>query len=103
MDPSRTHMSSYSHLMMAIRAQGGKPVPFYYYSDEETCEHCDKVFKTPVECGAHEKACKAKTVMYVKQTSNKKSKKDKDAVVCHICGSSSHLPVKCPVSRHMHD
>ena len=92
-------MSSYSHLMMAIRSQGGKPVPFYY--DEETCEYCDRVFKTPVECGAHEVSCKAKTVVYVKQTSNKKSKKDKDAVACHICGSSGHI--KCPMLRHIHD
>lgn len=89
-------MSSHNSLMAAIRSQAGKPVPFYY---EESCEHCDKSFATPVECGIHEASCKAKIFEYVKQYKMKKQnvKETGKEIPCHICGCKGHIT--CPVTK----
>jgi len=83
--------------MAAIRSRAGKPVPFIY--EDAICGHCDKVFRSPVECGAHESSCKAKIVEYVKQYSVKKQnvKEKGKEISCHICGSTGHI--KCPVTK----
>jgi hypothetical protein len=90
-----------SLLMAEIRSRCGKPVPFYDYSDETTCEYCDKAFNTPVECGSHEASCKARIIERVKYTSTKKVQKVKEATPCSICTKTGHLTVDCYVTRHL--
>ena len=68
--------------------------------DEWSCEYCDRIFTTVFDCDVHEKKCKARIIddRPAKETPNIKKE-----VLCHICGTTGHMPSGCPIRRHIQE
>lgn len=61
--------------------------------EEWECEYCERRFTTAFGCGVHEKSCKEKLTIKVKN-----GKKEN---ACYRCGNTGHYSPDCYATRHV--